>query len=138
MSDETAIDLEFAGQHIHFFLPMAKIIEIERLCGDKSIVSIYESLADGIGLERDTDVARFLGTGAARIKDIAEVIRCAAIGGGMSPNDAGALVRDYVDGRPLAETAPVAWAILHAAVMGVRLKKKAAPQESTSPSEKVT
>ncbi len=124
VSDETAIDIEFAGEVRHFFLPMPRILEIERICGNKSHVTMYEELCEGMGLDRETEAPRFLGIGPVRIQDVYEIIRCAAIGGGMAPNDAGALVREYVDGRPLAETAPVAWAILDRAVMGVRLKKK--------------
>lgn len=137
--DETSIEVEFGGEHRLFWLPMPRIIEIERICGDRSIVEIYEGLTAGIGLERETAVPRFMGTGSARIRDIFEVIRCAAIGGGMNPNDASQLVRDYVDGRPLSETAPVAWAILHAAIMGVRLgSKKKEAGESPDLTEKVT
>jgi len=136
VSDETAIDIEFAGEGRHFFLPMQRVIEIERKCGEKSIVTMYEELCQGMGIERETETPRFLGVGPVRIQDVAEIIRCAAIGGGMSPNDAGTLIREYVDGRPMTETVPVAWAILHAAVMGVRLKKKAASEDEQSLSEK--
>lgn len=144
--------LDFGPGRYAFRLPMARIIEVERLCGDKSIVLIYEDLSAGIGIERDNaDVARFMGTGGARLKDIYEVIRCAAIGGGeailagetvkVSAIDATRLVDEYVaDGAPgrYAEAAPVAWAILHDTIMGVRLKKKAdADQESQSPIDAV-
>lgn len=142
---DTAIDLDFGPGRYRFWLPMPRIVEIERLCGDKSIVTIYEELSSGIGLIGGEEPV-FQGTGASRIRDIYEVIRCAAIGGAeadvsgatvaVSPSDAKRLVDEYVDGRPLAETAPVAWAILHAAVMGVQLKKKAEAASDLSPSEK--
>ncbi|TKD50223.1 GTA-gp10 family protein [Sphingomonas baiyangensis] len=145
--DETAITLDFGRGTYRFWLPMPRIIEIERNCGDTSIVTIYESLSDGIGLDRETDEPRFLGTGPARISHISEVIRCAAIGGGQAeiagevvkvgPLDAQQLVADYVTGRPYTEHAPVAWAILHAAIMGVKLgSKKKAEAESERRSEK--
>ncbi|MBB5709349.1 gene transfer agent family protein [Sphingomonas xinjiangensis] len=126
---DTAVTLAFGDGSYTFWLPMARIVEVERLCGDKSIVAMFEEFGAAIGLERDTDVARFMGFGSARIKDVYEVIRCAAIGGGASPIDAKNLVDNYVDGRPYAETVPVAWAILNAAVMGVSLKKKAPEAE---------
>lgn len=144
---DTAIALDFGPYtKLRFWLPMARIVECERACGDKSIVTIYEELSAGIGLT-DTDDAVFRGVGPVRIKDVYEVIRCAAVGGGegvmagetvkVSATDATQLVAGYVDGRPLAETVPVAWAILHSAVMGVQLKKKADGEtESESPSEK--
>lgn len=136
MSD-TAIELDFGDGRYRFFLPMARICEVERLCGDKSIVTMHEEMGAALGIEPETEALRFLGGGSPRIKDVYEVIRCAAIGGEecerdgethrVSALDAKRLVDAYVDGRPLSETVPVAWAILNAAVMGVRLKKKAAP-----------
>jgi hypothetical protein len=145
---DTAIELEFGNGRYRFWLPMARIIECEKLCGDKSIVTMFEEFGAGIGIGREGGDARFFGTGAVRIKDVAEVIRCAAIGGGqaeisgetvkISPIDASRLVSNYVDGRPMTETVPVAWAILNAAIMGVGLKKKAEPEaESPALTEKV-
>lgn len=122
---------------------MARIIEVERLCGEKSIVTMYEEMSAGVGIGRDDGEPRFVGAGAARIKDVYEIIRCAAIGGGeaevggeivsVSASDAARLVAEYVDGRPYAETVPVAWAILHHTIMDARLKKKEGEAESPSP-----
>lgn len=133
MTDTLALD--FGPGRYTFRLPMPRIIEVERLCGDKSIVTMYEEMSAGIGLNQDDDTPRFFGAGSARIKDVYEVIRCAAIGGGeaeiagetvkVSPGDAAKLVADYVDGRPYTETVPVAWAILHHTLMDARPKKKA-------------
>lgn len=145
MSDTLILD--FGPGRYAFRLPMARIIEVERLCGDKSIVTIYEELSAGIGIGRDDGQTRFVGAGAVRLKDVYEVIRCAAIGGEeaeiagekqkVSPIDAARLVDEYVaDGAPgrYAEAVPVAWAILHETIMGVRLKKKAEEtQEDQSP-----
>ena len=131
MSDETAIDLEFGDGRYRFWLPMARIVEVERLCGDVSIVTMLDDMSGAMGWTKEEEPSpAFVGGGPVRIKHVYEVIRCAAIGGGMSPIDAKRLVDTYVDGRPLSETAPVAWAILTAAVWGVRLKKKA---ESVTP-----
>lgn len=137
MSD-TAIELEFGDARYRFFLPMARIMEVERLCGDKSIVAMHEEMGASLGMQPESEAVLFLGGGAPRIKDVYEIIRCAAIGGGecirgeqvekVSPLEAKRLVDGYVDGRPLSETVPVAWAILNVAVMGVRLKKKAEAQ----------
>jgi hypothetical protein len=139
MSD--TLVLAFGRGRYAFKLPMPRVIEIERLCGDKSIVQMYEELSAGIGIGRDDDQPRFIGVGTPRLKDIYEVIRCAAIGGGeatiagettkVSAIDAATLVDEYVaDGAPgrFAEAAPVAWAILDNAIMGARLKKKAGDQ----------
>lgn len=133
MSD--TLQLDFGPGRYTFRLPMARIVECERACGDKSIVTMYEEMSAGIGLgQDDSELPRFFGAGPVRIKDVYEVIRCAAIGGGeaeiagetvkVSVTDAARLVGDYVDGRPYSETVPVAWAILNATIMDVRLKKK--------------
>lgn len=146
---DTAIALDFAGGRYTFWLPMARICEVERNRGDKSIVTMYEEFSAGIGIDQESEDPRFFGAGPVRIADVREIIRCAAIGGGsaviadeevkVSPNDAARLVADYVDGRPFTETVPVAWAILNATIMGVSLKKKAQPDAGEqSPTEKAT
>jgi len=144
MSD--ALQIDFGDGRYTFFLPMQRITEVERLCGDKSIVTMHEEMSAAIGIEKATDEARFFGGGPVRIKDVYEVIRCAAIGGGeaeiagetvaVSPNHASRLVELYVNGAPYAETVPVAWAILERTLMGVRLKKKADAPAGQGPSEK--
>ena len=144
---DTAVTLQFGPGRFRFWLPMARIVEVERLCGDKSIVLMFEEMSVGLGGEADAPV--FFGAGPVRIKDVYEVIRCGAIGGGewydgdeaqpVSALDAKRLVDEYVDGRPMAETVPVAWAILNAAIMGVTLKKKAQPEAGDlSHTEKAT
>ena len=52
------------------------------------------------------------------IADIVETIRLGLIGGGTAPFVADALVKTYVDDRPLAETFPVALGILEVAWFG--------------------
>jgi hypothetical protein len=137
LSDETAIELEFGDGRYRFWLPMARIIEIERNCGDKSIVTMLDEMSAAMGWTAGDDPApAFVGGGPVRIRDVAEVIRCGAIGGGLAPLDAKRLVESYVDGRPLSETAEVAWAILTAAVWGVRLKKKVEPAEPVKPTRR--
>ena len=132
MSDETAVDLEFGDGQYRFWLPMARIVEIERLCGDRSVVTMLDEFSLAMGWTNEGEPA-FAGGGPVRIKDVAEVIRCGAIGGGLAPIEAKRLVETYVDGRPYTETVPIAWAILSAAVWGVRLKKKAEPEEPQEP-----
>lgn len=143
---DTAIELEFGDGSYRFWLPMSRVIECERNCGDKSILEMYDAMGQALGMMPDAEGVHFIGGGSARIKDVYEVIRCAAIGGGecrigeetrsVSAIDAKRLVDEYVDGRPLAETIPVAWAILNAAIMGVSLKKKAEAPESDPPTVK--
>lgn len=130
---ETALTIEFGDARYRFWLPMARIVELERVCGDKSILTIEHEMSMALGAIPGMDDPVFLGGGSARIRDIYEVIRCAAIGGGqreangqtttVSALDAKRLADGYVDGRPIAETLPVAWAILNCAIRGVQLKK---------------
>lgn len=132
---DTAVTLQFGDGVYRFWLPMARIVEIERIAG-RSVVQIYDDLGQALGLDAEGS-PRFLGGGNVRIAEIYEVIRCGAIGGDsreangqtghVSALDAKRLADGYVDGRPIAETAPVAWAILNAAILGVELPKKKAP-----------
>lgn len=140
---ETAITLDFGDGTYRFHLPMAQIVEIERLCGDKSIIAMYDEMGMALGIGREDGEPVFVGGGSARIRDVYEVIRCGAIGGRnvvrngqthvVSPLDAKQLADRYVDGRPLGETIPVAWAILNAAIMGVQVKKKVTPSPESDP-----
>lgn len=128
--------LEFGPGRYHFRLKMPQILEIERNCGDRPLVTMYEDLSAGVGIEKATERAVFMFSGPVRIKDCYEIIRCAAIGGGeaevagedrkVSPIDAKRLVDEYVAERAdYEEFVPVAWAILDATLRSVRLKKKA-------------
>jgi hypothetical protein len=75
-----------------------------------------------------------------RVDDIREPIRIGLIGGGLTPTHALGLVKRYVDDRPIAESLPIALAILMAAIVGVpedppdgdRSKKKDEPTDGTS------
>lgn len=51
--------------------------------------------------------------------EVREVLRIGLIGGGEKPLEAARLVKNYVDGRPLAESCPPAAAVLTAALVGV-------------------
>lgn len=65
------------------------------------------------------EIAERLSTGRWRIDDIREPIRLGLIGGGMKPVDALALVKRYVDERPLAENVLTAQAVIMAVLYGV-------------------
>jgi hypothetical protein len=72
-----------------------------------------------------------------RVTDLFETIRIGLIGGGATPAKALSLCRRYVEGRPWAESVPVAQAILVAALVGVpddnNLGKQTADQTATEP-----
>jgi hypothetical protein len=56
--------------------------------------------------------------GDLRVEQIGEVIFQGLIGGGASPEEAGRLRKTWVDDRPLTESAPVAYAVGLAALVG--------------------
>lgn len=144
----TAIELDFGPGRYRFFLPLKAQIEVERLCGNKAIGSIYDELCGSVGINQETGAALYL-PGPARAKDAYEVIRLAAqygsegfVGGQRIPVsaiDATRLVDQYVDGRPYAEFMPVAWGILKALLTGIQLDapKKKGRQRRTSRSSAV-
>lgn len=59
-----------------------------------------------------------LQSGAWRVEDIREVIRCGLIGGGMAPVAALKLVTSYVETRPPMENIALAQKILGAGLVG--------------------
>lgn len=104
MSRHGAIDLPWADGDHSFRLGLAEIEELEA----KRDLSIFE-IARRLGPERRT----------ARLADIMQVIRVGLIGGGAKPVDALALVRRYVDERPLDESRDLAYAIVLAGMARV-------------------
>ncbi len=138
---DTATELGFADGTYRFWLPMPQILELERKCGGKSVFAMFDQIGAGLGLSEDRPV--YLGGGSAMVTDIREVIRLALIGGNsamidgeekqIGPNAARQLVEDYVyPARPLVEAQHLAWAILHAAINGIEVKKKAEPVKGKS------
>ncbi|SHH04091.1 Phage tail tube protein, GTA-gp10 [Kaistia soli DSM 19436] len=104
---------EFLGDAEHdFCLTPANVAELERLTGA------------GIGTLFSRVIAR-----AFYLSDLAEIIRLALIGGGMSPERALHLVGVYVTGRPLNETYPLALAILERLWFGADDQADAEPHE---------
>ena len=147
---ETAVDIKFADGEYRCWLPLPQIFELERNCGDVSILILEERMRMAIGQEPETGEFVFTGGGAAMTKDIRETIRLGLIGGNHAITDAGQIevgplkAKDLVDAyvypaRPLGEGLVIAWRILSAAVFGVQLKKKAsaAPAKPRSRSKKV-
>lgn len=144
---DTAVELKFADGDYRFFLPMREIVQLEREC-DKSVIQMCDEMGQSLGMLPGSETAHFIGGGPTRYVEIRNTIRLALIGGNkalvdgeekeVGPLTARTIVETYVDGRPVSETLPVAWAVLNAAVMGVSLKKKdtAADGESLSPSAK--
>jgi len=146
---DTAIDLDFGDGRYHFWLALPHVIELERKCGNKSIFAMYDAMEAGLGMNGTAPV--YLGGGTAMVTEIREAIRLGLIGGNsglvggeqieVGPNRARELVDTYTfPHRPLTEGLHVAWSILHAAIVGITLKKspETADDESLNPSEKAS
>lgn len=155
--DDTALEKRFADGVYRFWLPLPQVIEIERKCGTratdgtmppKSLFTIYDQLSGGLA-DSDGEPVYF-GGGGALISDARAVIRGALAGGNhglvdgeeieVGPGRAQELVDAYTyPNRPMIEAVHLAWHILHAAIVGIDVKKKgqsAGGQTATQPSEK--
>lgn len=78
-----------------FRLKVAQILELENVCG----IGIYA-------------IARRLVERQWHFNDVRETVRLGLIGGGLTPKAALALVRTYIDERPLSESYGIALRIL--------------------------
>lgn len=100
MSRHGAIEQPWADGTYTFRLGLDEIEELER----KRDLSIFE-IVERLRVRR------------CRLQDISEVLRIGLIGGGTAPLNALALVKRYVDERPLDESRDIAYAIGLAALM---------------------
>lgn len=153
---DTATEIAFGDGTYRVWLPLPQAIELERKCGltdregrtwPKSLFTIYEELGTGF-VRDDAGELAFIGGGAALARDANEVIRLGLIGGNNGPDEgqgtevgpirAGRLVDLYgFPARPLSEVTAIAWKILHAAIVGIRVEKKAeAPSDGGQESPK--
>lgn len=98
-----SVELEWGdGDHVFNIAKLGQALELEEKC-DAGLFEIFQRVTDG----------------KARLNDIRETIRLGLIGGGKTPVQALALVKRYVDDRPLIESLPVARSLLMAALVGV-------------------
>ena len=102
MSRHGAIEQPFGDGTYTFRLGLNEIEELERK-RDAGIFEIVERLR----------------VRKCRLSDISETLRIGLVGGGMKPVEALALVRRYVDARPVDENRDIAYAVGLAALMRV-------------------
>lgn len=119
MNHSGAVELDFGDETYSFRLTVTGAIELETKC--------------------DAPIAVIIGRvnqGAYKLNDLRETIRLGLIGGGMKPVEALKLVRSYVDERPLAESVPIARAILFGLMFGFAESPlaEAATEQPESPS----
>lgn len=110
MSRHGAIEQPFGDGDHTFRLGLAEIEELER----KRDLSIFE-IVERLRLRQ------------CRLSDISEVLRIGLVGGGMPPVEALALVRRYVDERPIDESRDIAYAVGLAALMRVHSNELETP-----------
>lgn len=94
-SRHAEIGLEFGGEDRRFRLALGELRELQEKT-DAGPAHLLQRLTDGTW----------------RVDDIRETLRLGLIGGGMTPSEALALCRRYVDDRPLLESLPLARAVL--------------------------
>ncbi len=104
MNRHAAVELDWGDGTYTFRLGLGELEELE----EKRDLSIF-TLAARLSPE----------VRAARLLDIRETLRLGLIGGGTKPTDALALVRRYVDERPLDENRDVAYSVALAAIARV-------------------
>lgn len=140
---ETRVEAAFAGGQYSFWLPMARIVEIERgpqgFRHDKrypiSIFQLYDEIGGGLAVHEDQPI--YVGGGRAILGDARNIILQGLMGGGramvdgkeveVGPMRASELIEAYAfPARPAVETMFLAWTILNAAINGVQVKKKEA------------
>mgnify|MGYP001627483063 CR=1 FL=1 len=95
----------FGGEERSFRVALAELRAIQSAC-DAGPAVVAERLARCVQVKRAHPQANIfellaLGLGDWRIEDVREPILQALIGGGLSPNAAGALVRRHIDDRGL-------------------------------------
>lgn len=102
MSRHAAIEQDFADGTYTFRLSIDGIEELEAKL-DRGLFVIADRLRNR----------------SCKISEIREILRIGLNGGGKSPVDALALVRRYVDERPIEENRDVAYAVALAGLMRV-------------------
>jgi hypothetical protein len=141
---ETGITAPFGDGEYHFQLLLPQAFELERSC-DTTLLDLHERFEHVLGINQDTGEYAHI-SGGPGTKAILEVIRLALIGGAggvvsgeavqVGPVRAKQLVETYcwpAPGCPLEAATSLAGSIAIAAVRGIRLKKKASPDEATEP-----
>lgn len=121
MSRDGSISLPLGGDEHRFRFGIAEHERVQEKL-DMGVSLIVQNLHPyvsavraGLPLGRVLDAGML---GDVRREQIRAVILNGLVGGGMEPNDAGRLVKMWVDNRPLLEPAPLAYAIGIAALVG--------------------
>lgn len=96
----------------------------------QSLHPFVTALAAGLSLDQII-LHKLLGD--IRIEQVGQVVFEGLVGAGMAPTEAGVLRRDWVDQRPLLESAPIAYAIGLAALVGAEDEPAAGESKGAEP-----
>lgn len=135
---DTAYTADFADGSYRFWLPMPRVIAVEREIGG-SMLALFYNLGEGLGQTMGETV--LAAPSAATIKQCHSVIRNALIGGSegrvageeIAVGDALGLelVETYCyPARPAMHDIALAWQILRAAVYGVKIPEGSKKKEA--------
>lgn len=150
-----AIELDFAGGRFLFCLPVHAWIAVERGPTNParrtreypvSVFTIYDELSAGIGADPTTGEVSVLPGATVFWGDIQNILEQALAAGNAGEKDgdrfevgvqlAARLVGEAMQPGKIASCVGTAWAVLHAAIKGIDLKKKPddLTEENHSPS----
>lgn len=130
---ETRVTLPFADGDYEFWLPMPRVIAVEREA-DCSIFALFYNLSSNMGLYLGEEI--LVGPSDARLKQCHALIRNALVGGGTSEQQARELVETYcAPARPAMHDLALARLILNSAIYGIdtsALDGKKKPEEAVT------
>lgn len=121
MSRSAEVTLVFGDAERTFRLGIGELRQVQEKCdaGPEEIAARLLPSVHGVEKQLALPIALAHGlVGRYRIDDVREPIYRGLIGGGMPPSEAGPLVMDLVDGRPLRENVTLAYAIIVVALQG--------------------
>lgn len=134
--DETKAAAHFAGEDRDFWLPMSRVVAFEREA-DCSMFALFYAIGENVGSVSGGETI-LIGASDARLRQCHSLIRNALIGAGVAEKEAAELVKVYCyPARPAMHDIALAFAILQAAIYGVKLpetSKKKSSQDDTDPS----
>lgn len=119
--DGAHIDVLGPDDHV-FFLPMARILVVEREC-NRSLFELFPML--GSALAKTSGQFVLAEPCAVTLEQCHSIIRNALIGAGMGEREARDMVQTYcAPARPAVHDMGLAWHILEQLVYGIQIKKK--------------
>jgi hypothetical protein len=126
MSRSGDITLEFGGEERAFRLAIGQWRKIQEKCdaGPAELLArlgpMYAAKSQGLSFAQIVSHGYL---GSWRVDDVREVILQGLLGANMAGPEALALVRDWVEERPLIESVGIAYEVVMASVMGAEDEK---------------